>query len=166
METGIVKFAEMGFNARAEKLKRQYEKAVMRALKYNPCGMCEKREYPKYRACMHYSNDQCSEGIFLTLTLDLIDAGIVGVETFASGKMGVLEVKTHSGLTACGYGERWKSFDGSSKIEIQEKCKRNLGMLECEDVYLLKDIAKFFDLLGLKIPDNFKNEMPWESYIR
>jgi len=165
METGIGKFAEMGFNARAERLKRQYEEAVVRALKYNRRGMCEKREYPKYRACIHYSNDQGSEGIFLTLTLDLVHAGIVGVETRASGKMGVLEVETCSGLTAYGYGERWKSFEGSSKIEIQEKCKRNLGMLEYENIYLLKNIAKFFDLLGLKVPDDFKNEAPWQSYV-
>jgi len=165
MEAGIGKFAEIGFNARAEKLKRQYEEAVVRALKYNRRGMCEKSEYPKYRACIHYSNDQCSEGIFLTLTLDLIHAGIVGVEPHASGANGVLEVETSSGLTACGYGERWKSFEGSSKIEIQEKCKRNLGILECENIYLLKNIGKFFDLLGLKIPDNFKNEVPWQSYV-
>jgi len=164
MEARIAKFAEMGFNARAEKLKGRYEEAVVRALKYNRRGMCEKSEYPRYKACMHYSNDQGTEGIFFILTLDLVHAGVVGVETRTPEKMGVLEVKTHSGFAAYGYGEGWKSFEGSSKIEVPEKCKRNLGMPECGDFYSL-DNVKFFDLLGLKVPGNFKNKAPWKPYV-
>jgi hypothetical protein len=132
-----------------EGLKKKYDEAIRKVLKYTPQRGCEESMFPVCKTCLHYSDSQMAEGLIVHLTVGLKDIEDPGRGPEIPPRSNGLCISYDSEVTVWGYGERWKKLEGSMQFDMNDFCKKALGIPEQNDVYIMR-VKKLLGMIGLE----------------